>query len=431
MEQNRNPLPAEEINALMEKYRSYKKFNKEQLDLIREDLEYGLTPEEIESYTNKKDYKKMKVISKCLRANFLKEVIEFIGGSGMNVEQMEAFYDAHMEGASFEVLKDIKVLVGNSSHQIKTAIKLIQKQVENEIEKRNAELNNTESVETQEKDEAPKEESQTVDDKLHEEPSKSDTEKQEYSSRLVSDIKELIKKELQTVKEDEAVRQRLVNQIAEKDSDLSAKQDELNNAIGKVQTLSKENEELKNEMELLKKELEERKEKALKASDEKVSDNNKGVLEKTTESVIAESVPEESKAEVGERDVNKMDEKMINRNPIGVKGIGVAVPVYYQIPIVDSYGRKVMDVTVGKDERKTSGIFSVMSKLLFKKKSRADIVKLVASGDLVPAQLIQIKNAIERGLTEGQLVELINNNLTPDKMKEIIEIAVLENSILC
>ena len=55
----------------------------------------------------------------------------------------------------------------------------------------------------------------------------------------------------------------------------------------------------------------------------------------------------------------------------------------------------------------------------------------VASGNLVPDQLVQIKIAIERGLTEGQLVELINNNLAPDRMKEIIEIAVLENSILC
>ena len=53
------------------------------------------------------------------------------------------------------------------------------------------------------------------------------------------------------------------------------------------------------------------------------------------------------------------------------------------------------------------------------------------SGNLVPDQLVQIKIAIERGLTEGQLVELINNNLAPDRMKEIIEIAVLENSILC
>lgn len=83
-----------------------------------------------------------------------------------------------------------------------------------------------------------------------------------------------------------------------------------------------------------------------------------------------------------------------------------------------------------------------MFKWLFKKKgcakhmnnklevrSRADIVRLVATGDLVPAQLVQIKSAIEKGLTESQLVELINNNISAEKMKEIIEIAVLENSM--
>ena len=73
-----------------------------------------------------------------------------------------------------------------------------------------------------------------------------------------------------------------------------------------------------------------------------------------------------------------------------------------------------------------AGLFS---KLSFKKKSRADIVKLLASGELVPAQLCQIKSAIEKGLTESQLIELINNNVSAEKMKEIIEIAVLENSI--
>ena len=63
------------------------------------------------------------------------------------------------------------------------------------------------------------------------------------------------------------------------------------------------------------------------------------------------------------------------------------------------------------------------------KKSRQDIVKLLACGDLVPAQLVQIKSAIEKGLTEAQLVELINNNVSAEKMKEIIDIAVLENSM--
>ena len=72
MQQNRNPLPIEEINAVMERYRSYKKFSKEQLDLIREDLEYGFNPEEIKIYTSLKDFRKMKVLSKCLRADFSK-----------------------------------------------------------------------------------------------------------------------------------------------------------------------------------------------------------------------------------------------------------------------------------------------------------------------------------------------------------------------
>ena len=86
-------------------------------------------------------------------------------------------------------------------------------------------------------------------------------------------------------------------------------------------------------------------------------------------------------------------------------------------------------VQLERTERKTNGVVGFLSKLCFKKKSRADIVKLVASGDLVPAQLVQIKSGIEKGLTESQLVELINNNLAAEKMKEIIEIAILENSM--
>lgn len=106
------------------------------------------------------------------------------------------------------------------------------------------------------------------------------------------------------------------------------------------------------------------------------------------------------------------------------------IPVYYQIPVTDSAGRVIQHLPVERTERKSNGgIAALFARLSFKKKSRADIVKLVASGDLVPAQLVQIKSAIEKGLTEGQLVELINNNVSAEKMKEIIEIAVLENSM--
>lgn len=101
------------------------------------------------------------------------------------------------------------------------------------------------------------------------------------------------------------------------------------------------------------------------------------------------------------------------------------------MPVVDANGRVIQHVQVERTVRKANpGAFTgLLGKLGFMKKSRQDIVKLLASGDLVPAQLVQIKSAIEKGLTEAQLVELINNNVSAEKMKEIIDIAVLENSM--
>ena len=118
------------------------------------------------------------------------------------------------------------------------------------------------------------------------------------------------------------------------------------------------------------------------------------------------------------------DEKPIAEKPY-------QIPVYYQLPVVDASGRVIQRVQVEKTIRKgNQGAFTgLLGKLGIMKKSRQDIVKLLASGDLVPAQLVQIRCAIEKGLTESQLVELINNNVSAEKMKEIIDIAVLENSM--
>ena len=117
--------------------------------------------------------------------------------------------------------------------------------------------------------------------------------------------------------------------------------------------------------------------------------------------------------------------------PQNMQAVANGIPVYYQIPVVDGTGNVVQRLPIERSVRKSSnsGVASLFARLSFKKKSRADIVKLVASGDLVPAQLVQIKSAIEKGLTETQLIELITNNISAEKMKEIIEIAVLENSM--
>lgn len=55
------------------------------------------------------------------------------------------------------------------------------------------------------------------------------------------------------------------------------------------------------------------------------------------------------------------------------------------------------------------------------------MIKILSSGELDKSQLIQVKNAVIKGLTEEQITNLIVNKIDADKMEEIIEIAVLEN----
>ena len=63
------------------------------------------------------------------------------------------------------------------------------------------------------------------------------------------------------------------------------------------------------------------------------------------------------------------------------------------------------------------------------KKLTEYIEKLVIDGELDRNQLVQIKIAIEKGLTENQLEDIINSRVPAERMKEIIEIAELENSL--
>ena len=78
-------------------------------------------------------------------------------------------------------------------------------------------------------------------------------------------------------------------------------------------------------------------------------------------------------------------------------------------------------------ERKDRGsvMSSMFSRLFLKKKM--DIVKLLTEKDLSPEQLVQVRSAIEKGLSEKQLLVLINNKIPAEQMEEIINIAVYEN----
>ena len=103
--------------------------------------------------------------------------------------------------------------------------------------------------------------------------------------------------------------------------------------------------------------------------------------------------------------------------------------VYYTVGVATNNRQMIPMQLEQTAKSKQTGMYALAGKLGFKKKSRTDIVCMVARGDLNTAQLVQIKHAIERGLTEQQLVHLIESCVPPEQMKEIIEIAVLENKL--
>ena len=392
MEENREPLSAIAIEKKLQLLRN-KHFSEDTIALVKSDYEYGLKEEEISLYLNKSyDIEQMKILSECLHKDVPKDVIDIIKNTKYSVHQMQVSLEFYEKGVPVQTIKEVM----DKGEKPITMRRLYEEVLE--------QLNKV-------KNQIPEE--------------------SEYVKALISQMDEVVAKinhqnerydalnkklsEIETSKDDEEVRERLVKENQDKDALINSQQNELNKASSTIARLRDDIE---------------KKDKEMKRMGDRIES-----LEDKIISVATENKKEaESKAELQEsQSVSQADKKMVDTVavPQNMQAVANGIPVYYQIPIVDGTGNVVQRLPIERSVRKSgnSGVASLFARLSFKKKSRADIVKLVASGDLVPAQLVQIKSAIEKGLTESQLVELINNNISAEKMKEIIEIAVLENSM--
>lgn len=392
MEENREPLSAIAIEKKLQLLRN-KHFSEDTIALVKSDYEYGLKEEEISLYLNKSyDIEQMKILSECLHKDVPKDVIDIIKNTKYSVHQMQVSLEFYEKGVPVQTIKEVM----DKGEKPITMRRLYEEVLE--------QLNNVK---------------------------KQIPEESEYVKALISQMDEVVAKinhqnerydalnkklsEIETSKDDEEVRERLVKENQDKDVLINSQQNELNKASSTIARLRDDIE---------------KKDKEMKRMGDRIES-----LEDKIISVATENKKEaESKAEPQEsQSVSQADKKMVDTVavPQNMQAVANGIPVYYQIPVVDGTGNVVQRLPIERSVRKSSnsGVVSLFARLSFKKKSRADIVKLVASGDLVPAQLVQIKSAIEKGLTESQLVELINNNISAEKMKEIIEIAVLENSM--
>ena len=111
MEQNEEKnrkLNAREIEAYLQKMKK-SHCNGEVMELVKDDLEYGLSPAQVESYLNRRDFssRQKRLYSEALRDNFSKEVLEIAFARGLKVQQMQVACGYVRKGISEDALREV------------------------------------------------------------------------------------------------------------------------------------------------------------------------------------------------------------------------------------------------------------------------------------------------------------------------------------
>lgn len=400
MEEKREPLSEMAIERKIQILRN-KHMDSEVIALVKSDYEYGLTDDEIGLYLNKSyDMEQMKVLSKCLHKGVSEELLTLLKDSRMAAPKMQTALDYYEKGVPIDAIREV-VQKDDTAVNMRRMFDVVLEKLNKAKEQVPQDLEYVKSLVAQ----------------MDEVVAKINHQNERYDA--------LNKKlsEIETSKDDDEVRERLVKENQDKDALINSQQNELNKASSTIARLRDDIE---------------KKDKEMKRMSERIESLENKIIGIATDNMKVAEVKNDAgktknaEAVAGTKE-DRTDKKMVDTVavPQNMQAVANGIPVYYQIPVVDGSGNVVQRLPIERSVRKSSnnGVASLFARLSFKKKSRADIVKLVASGDLVPAQLVQIKSAIEKGLTESQLVELINNNISAEKMKEIIEIAVLENSM--
>lgn len=396
MEENRKQMSEQDIGEVMAQLRRTGRYNDDVLKLVQADLEYGLSRDEVDIYLMRKlPIEVKRKLSEALHEGCGTELVTVFADAGINTHQIETAINYYNAGVPFEVIKSV-IAQNMNAHGMKEAYKKVLAQM------KAVQGTSEEDLEKVDK---------TYVDSLFEEMRKI-VSQIGYDEKRFDELNAKIK-EIAGGKASDKELEELYQKMSDKDAIISNQQDNINQANSALARLRRESDEKEEE----KKKMQETIGKLngqLLEKDERIAALKEQKVEPTMQ-------PAESEASITPPGTVPLKDASGN--------VVYGIPVHYAIAY-KAEGVKEPEVTViERTERKNVGFASMFAKLSFKKKSRQDIVKLVASGNLTPEQLQQIRIGMEKKLTENQLLNLINNNVPADQMKEIIEIAVLENSM--
>lgn len=363
MEQKK--LSSADIGAAVNRCRK-QGFSDEVCALLRNDLTYGLLPEQTDLYLDRNyTIAQQKLLSHALREDYPEEVIGVLAEKGLDYYQMQEVEQAYKNGLALEQIAEI-AKGKPKAHAMK---KMFQAAVE----------------------------------KLNEAGKEAEQEPPYVREVLakVSDMVESIKEnqniyeevckkldEAANVNEPDGEAVRFLNQsLEQKDRELSDQQDRLNEANRRIIELKKQAETLLVENAELKGKIE-----AMEAA-------------KKTEAAAME--PE--------------NRKMDNTRKQG-KG---DIPFQYRAKIGEHDGKPVI-VDLKPEQKKRSSLAGFLDRLAARKEE--SLVKRLQGKGLTVEQMKQIKSAVEKGLTEQEVNDIIESGFSAEEMEQAIEIVVADRS---
>lgn len=389
----------EEIEKVISEYRRKNLGNQEVYELVRNDLAYGISKEEVDGYV--KDYSlstsQKEIYSNCLRQRYPIHFIQFLMEKveeqrcpmyieyfekGMTVEQLEEVMEQKPKtlAALRSMFQNIyaglsKVAEERSEHpelfsQFQSQIDTIIKNFETQEKKINQMY---QAIEEHKNDDYNREKEQLL-KQIEELEQALESQKNMGSEQTVTIIK----------LRDE--RNRLHDDVEHLKEEMQKKNWELQNEREKVEQLGRQIEEKNKEMETA------------------VSSNEKTVVQHPNREELSESQKTESRS-------------------ISSK------PVEMAYSVTDNRGEQYVFVREAASEQKKSSAMTLLRKIFFSKRGNRNLMKKVIQMGLNEGQIRQVASGIEKRLSYEQLDILIESKAAPEKMAGIIELAVLENSL--
>ena len=333
----------------------------EVVNLVREDMECGLSLEQVKTYVDKnRDIKCMKLYSRCLRSGYGMDVIRVLLAEEPEIHRCELAVEFYDRGIPLEGIMKAMDETRNAREMEMLLQKLL---------KQKEELVRTEG-------EVPPYaqqlllQIQEIVGQIH------------LQENMYGELKRAISI-LEASKKEEAEKECLLQEIQSRDMQISSQQDELNKGHKKLAKQRAEIERFVKEVEHL-----------------------KGTVAGL-----------EAKLQEKEEMMKEMNGRVTS---------SAGVPVYYSVPVVDQ-GKVVGRVQVEHTKRQGNAPKGLWAKMCGAFMPGQDIVKKVIDAGLDEQQLAQVRTAMEKGLTDIQLNSIINPALSPQKMSEIIDLAVLVN----